>query len=197
MYSDALNSFTKLPLLKWERLFFLHFIFRFEARDSYPLHGTSPTSESIPLRTIEGTTLSTCEDQCSSIPNCAYIFFDGSICEMFNVDTSFICGSGGQQEDCRDWGLYSKHDNGCDAFSFGWSQDVNNDCSSCDQIERDYNSCDLDECKALCKDLYGGNHGNIEQCQDGCDQMEEIFSQSLNDTSIGVFKRIKSNHSKG
>ena len=84
---------------------------------------------------------------------------------------------------CKAWGQHSKQDNGCQAYASGWSR-KGNSCHGCTTTDYAYTACDLNQCHALCDDLYGalyngrrrrnGHESHRRQCKTGCDKYREL-----------------------
>jgi len=75
---------------------------------------------------------------------------------------------------CQTFFTISKHKNGCLAYHAGWQRSDDNDCHRCGAVSRDYSSCDLSECNALCADLYSEYSGEVRNCKQGCTKYHEL-----------------------
>lgn len=72
---------------------------------------------------------------------------------------------------CKDSFQSSKGKNGCEAFARGW-QKQENSCDACATTARDYQCCNIDECRALCSDMYrNAASSDIDNCKEGCQMM--------------------------
>jgi len=71
---------------------------------------------------------------------------------------------------------YSKGDSGCSAYAAGWEA-KENACHACGTTTRAYHCCDIDECNALCLDLYSARV-NRKYCNQGCAYMHQHGASS-------------------
>ena len=76
---------------------------------------------------------------------------------------------------CKDWGRWSKHDNGCQAYAQGWKAGTYS-CHNCGKVSKDYMPCNLKECRALCVDLYS-KCSDATLCSNGCEYYSGLITE--------------------
>eukprot|EP00239_Pterosperma_sp_CCMP1384_P003921 CAMPEP_0197845570 /NCGR_PEP_ID=MMETSP1438-20131217/2486_1 /TAXON_ID=1461541 /ORGANISM="Pterosperma sp., Strain CCMP1384" /LENGTH=1053 /DNA_ID=CAMNT_0043456915 /DNA_START=264 /DNA_END=3422 /DNA_ORIENTATION=+ len=97
----------------------------------------------------------------------------------FNCATTTICGTSAQLAACIEWGRYSKQDNACQVYANGFTAGSYT-CAHCGSLDRDYLSCDFDECVAFCIDMYDSTEAlrvDVQahvNCQQGCQYMADL-----------------------
>lgn len=92
------------------------------------------------------------------------------------VNSLDLCSDDGILAKCKASQELSKGDNGCEAYSEGWTagdytlhDDVGlrhpKACHGCGVVDQNYAACSMATCKALCSDLYDGSTDNRRACE--------------------------------
>ena len=73
----------------------------------------------------------------------------------------------------------SKARNGCKAYAEGWEAG-DHACAECGEVGRRFRPCDLDECVALCSQLYAGNEKTaVSVCMGGCYRYDYLLIEKM------------------
>lgn len=90
------------------------------------------------------------------------------------------CYSQTKLVECLQWGLRHEEDTGCRGYAKGFPKGPT-DCDDCKtSLTKSYASCDLDECIAMCEELYEDKVDSILRCSRGCEYYKhEYYNHEL------------------